>query len=212
MISTSTCLIVTGSALMPSTHADSHGAGHSLPVNSGKLFVACSRSAAARQSPGVDQVVPLRDQVAERAARMAERDAAVHAPPGLPLKLAGAELGVDLAPVPDPDVDRPPRRRLPRRGQEAPRVSHCPLLSQLAAAITASLTSTPSRSAWRGGGQHSLVVTRHHPANLGSAASQSASSAGRHRSSRSPPGAARPARAGSRRPRRLAAPGRPSRC
>ena len=50
MISTSTCLIVTGSALMPSTHADSHGAGQSRPVNSGKLLVACSRSAAASQS------------------------------------------------------------------------------------------------------------------------------------------------------------------
>ena len=50
MISTSTCLIVTGSALMPSTHALSHGAGHSRPVNSGKLLVACSRSDASRQS------------------------------------------------------------------------------------------------------------------------------------------------------------------
>ena len=49
MISTSTCLIVTGSALIPSTHAASHGAGHRRPVNSGKLFVACSRSMASRQ-------------------------------------------------------------------------------------------------------------------------------------------------------------------
>jgi hypothetical protein len=31
---------------MPSTQADSHGAGHSRPVNSGKLLVACSRSIA----------------------------------------------------------------------------------------------------------------------------------------------------------------------
>ena len=52
MISTSTCLIVTGSALMPSTHDASHGAGHSLPVNSGKLFVACSRSIAAASRRG----------------------------------------------------------------------------------------------------------------------------------------------------------------
>jgi len=49
-ISTSTCLIVTGSALMPSTQPLSHGAGQSRPVNSGKLLVACSRSAASRQS------------------------------------------------------------------------------------------------------------------------------------------------------------------
>jgi hypothetical protein len=50
MISTSTCLIVTGSELMPSTQADSHGAGQSRPVNSGKLLVACSRSDASYQS------------------------------------------------------------------------------------------------------------------------------------------------------------------
>ena len=50
MIETSTCLMVTGSALMPSTQAVSHGAGHSRPVNSGKLLVACSRSTATRQS------------------------------------------------------------------------------------------------------------------------------------------------------------------
>ena len=50
MISTSTCLMVTGSELMPSTHAVSHGAGQSRPVNSGKLLVACSRSDASYQS------------------------------------------------------------------------------------------------------------------------------------------------------------------
>lgn len=35
---------------MPSTQADSQGAGHSRPVNSGKLFVAWRRSDAAPQS------------------------------------------------------------------------------------------------------------------------------------------------------------------
>src|SRR3954447_485360 len=43
MIAFSICLIVTASpSLISSTHAASHGAGHSRPVNSGKLFVACS--------------------------------------------------------------------------------------------------------------------------------------------------------------------------
>ena len=50
MIETSIALIVTGSLLIPRTHAPSHGAGQSRPVNSGKLFVACSRSIASRQS------------------------------------------------------------------------------------------------------------------------------------------------------------------
>ena len=83
MIATSTCLIVTGSWLMPSTQAVSHGAGQSRPVNSGKLLVACSRSIAPVPVVAPDQVVPLRDEVAERAALVAERDAAVHAAAGL---------------------------------------------------------------------------------------------------------------------------------
>ena len=49
-IETSTCLIATGSSLMPSTHAASQGAGQSRPVNSGKLLVAWSRSIASCQS------------------------------------------------------------------------------------------------------------------------------------------------------------------
>ncbi len=54
MIETSTFLMVTAppeiGSLIASTQAVSHGAGHSRPVNSGKLFVACSRSIAACQS------------------------------------------------------------------------------------------------------------------------------------------------------------------
>jgi hypothetical protein len=43
MIAFSICLIVTASpSRISRTHAASHGAGHSRPVNSGKLFVACS--------------------------------------------------------------------------------------------------------------------------------------------------------------------------
>ena len=80
MMLASICLIVTGSLLIPSTHEASQGAGQSLPVNSGKLFVACSRSIAAPPLVAVDQVVPVGDQVAERAALVAERDPAVHAP------------------------------------------------------------------------------------------------------------------------------------
>jgi hypothetical protein len=48
MMLASICLIVTGSLLIPSTHDASQGAGAELPVNSGKLFVACRRSIAAR--------------------------------------------------------------------------------------------------------------------------------------------------------------------
>src|SRR4029079_5527279 len=41
-ICSSTFLIVTASLLIARTQAASHGAGHSVPVNSGKLLVACS--------------------------------------------------------------------------------------------------------------------------------------------------------------------------
>ena len=125
MIETSTCLMVTASELMPRTHAVSHGAGQSRPVNSGKLFVACSRSAAARPVVAPGQVVPLGDQVAERAAVVAERDAAVHAAARLPVQLVGVLRLVDLVPVHDAYVDRATRGELAlRRRQEALRVSH----------------------------------------------------------------------------------------
>lgn len=41
-------LIETGFSIMPRTHEPSQGAGHTLPVNSGKLFVSKSRSKASR--------------------------------------------------------------------------------------------------------------------------------------------------------------------
>ena len=75
-----------------------------------------------------DQVVPLGDQVAERAALVAERDAAVHAarrlrrddrqqrPPGA--------TGVDLVPVVDPLLDRAALGDLAAVLEEASRVSH----------------------------------------------------------------------------------------
>jgi hypothetical protein len=46
MIETSISLIVTAGWLIARTQELSQGAGHNLPVNSGKLFVACSRSIA----------------------------------------------------------------------------------------------------------------------------------------------------------------------
>ena len=49
------------------------------------------------------QVVPLGDQVPQRATVVAERNTAVHATPGLLLQLAGLLLFVDLAPVHQPD-------------------------------------------------------------------------------------------------------------
>ena len=87
---------------MPSTHEPSHGAGQSRPVNSGKLLVWCSRSIAARQRVAIDEIVPVGNQIAERAALVAERDAAVHAARRLPASA------------------RPRRSRCRRDGSRAP--------------------------------------------------------------------------------------------
>ena len=48
MMKCSIDLMPTGSLLMLSVHAASHGAGHTRPVNSGKLLVECSVSSACR--------------------------------------------------------------------------------------------------------------------------------------------------------------------
>ena len=87
MIETSTCLIVTAGWLMPSTQDDSHGR-RAQPA--GELREVVGRvqaldGLAALAAPR--EVVPLRDQVAERAALVAERDAAVHAAAGLAAQL-----------------------------------------------------------------------------------------------------------------------------
>ena len=61
----------------------------------------------------------------ERAAAVAERDAAVHAAAGLALELAELLLLVDLAPVPDPDRHGPAGGELALAGLEkALGVSH----------------------------------------------------------------------------------------
>ena len=73
----------------------------------------------------VDQVVPLRDQVAQRTAVVAERDSAVHAARGLFPQRLVIEVLVDLVPVPQPQRDRPALRGLPPGVlQKAARISH----------------------------------------------------------------------------------------
>ena len=73
----------------------------------------------------VDEVVPVGDQVAERAAVVAERDAAVHAAPGLrAASVVRRERLVDLLPVAQPHRHRPPRRRLALLLEEPGRLTH----------------------------------------------------------------------------------------
>ena len=78
------------------------------------------------QSVAVHEVVPLGDQVPERAAGVAERDAAVHAARALLAHLLGREVLVDLLPVEHPHRDRPPLRQLPVVLHESGRLTHEP--------------------------------------------------------------------------------------
>ena len=72
----------------------------------------------------VDEVVPLRDEVPERAAVVAEGDAAVHAARRLVVQVLRGEVLVDLLPVADADVDRAARRQLAVVLEEAGGVGH----------------------------------------------------------------------------------------
>ncbi len=71
------------------------------------------------------QVVPLGDQVAQRAGVVAEGDAAVHAAIGLLADDRQQRPGdVDLVPVPHPLLYRPPRPVLAGRGHESLGIGH----------------------------------------------------------------------------------------
>jgi hypothetical protein len=100
MIRSSTSLIVTGSVLMDSTQASSHGAGHSVPVNSGKFVRGVQPIGGPLPETPQDQVVPLGDQISQWAARVAERHPTIHAPAGLQARLCIRDRLPDLPPVP----------------------------------------------------------------------------------------------------------------
>ena len=98
-IAHSMVLIVTGLSSMLSVHAASQGAGQIRPVNSGKIvgrmqgFERCSPLVA------IDEVIPIRDQIVDRAAVMTERNAAIHATRRLHTRL-GCGQGFDkLVPI-----------------------------------------------------------------------------------------------------------------
>jgi hypothetical protein len=78
----------------------------------------------------VHQVVPLRDDVAQRAALVAERDAAVHAPRGLLAddrqQSTAGTARVDLVPVAYALVDRTALGHLATVVEKALGVSHAP--------------------------------------------------------------------------------------
>ena len=92
----------------------------------------------------VDQVVPVGNQVAQRAAVVAEGDATVHTTTGLNLQIIVGKGFVDLFPVVKPHRHRPPLGQLASVLEKTSYVAHC---QPLAAAMTASSMSLPCSSA-----------------------------------------------------------------
>ena len=71
-----------------------------------------------------DQLVPVRDQIPQRATRVTKRHPAVHTPTRLHPLLLIPHRHANLAPIPQAQLDRTPPRRLPRRAQKPHQVAH----------------------------------------------------------------------------------------
>ena len=97
----------------------------------GKVVGGVQPLARGRPVAAPDEIVPFGDEVSQRAAVVAERDAAVHAASCLgPDDRQEALPVVDLVPVPHSLPDRAAGTVLPRGGEEALRVSHGALQRQ----------------------------------------------------------------------------------
>jgi hypothetical protein len=72
----------------------------------------------------IDQIVPVGDDVPERAALVAEGDAAVHAARPLSSQLVLGELALELAPILQALLDRPAVRQVPLDLEESGDLSH----------------------------------------------------------------------------------------
>src|SRR5437899_4467425 len=117
----------TGSLLMPSTQADSQGAGHRRPVNSGKLLVACRALRASFQRPRWTRSFHSGIRFDRTAVvALAEGHAAVHAARALGFEFVFGDRLVELPPVLDAELDRATLGALAGVLQESLHISHGP--------------------------------------------------------------------------------------
>ena len=113
---------------MFSVQASSQGAGQMRPVNSGKLLVECRLRERLFPVAIVDEVVPVRDLVVHRAARIAVAigDAAIHAAGGLPRDFAVRHRQREFAPVANAVGRRLVLARLPVDLEKTCNLAHQP--------------------------------------------------------------------------------------
>src|SRR5580693_1458097 len=78
----------------------------------------------------VDQIVPIRNDVVQWAAGVAERHAAIHAARALRANLFFGEIEVDLGPIVEAFGNRPARGRFARVLEEARSLTHAPPLCE----------------------------------------------------------------------------------
>ena len=113
---------------MPSTHEASHGRGADAAGEFGEVVGGVQLAHRLLPAAAVDQVVPIGNDVGERAAGMAEGHAAIHAARGLRSQMVFRERLVDFEPVLDALRGVAPLRQLPRVFHEAGDFTHDALL------------------------------------------------------------------------------------
>jgi hypothetical protein len=99
-------LIVTGSSLMLSVQAASHGAGTDAAGEFGEVVGRMQDLERLAPAAAVNEVVPVGNDVVHRAARLAEGDAAVHAARALAAHLLVGERAHELLVDLDAFADR----------------------------------------------------------------------------------------------------------
>ena len=106
-------------------HARAFARSRAQPAGEFRKIV-CRVQPLARRLPAIaiDEIVPVGNQIAERASLMAERDAAVHAARRLILQHRLGDREIDLAPVVDAIGNRPRGRLLPRDFDEPGDFAH----------------------------------------------------------------------------------------
>ncbi len=123
-IACSIVLIVTGCSMRFSVHDASHGAGQMRPVKSGKLLVRCSARERRLHVRLIDEVVPVGNEIVDRAGVMAERRAAIHAARALAAQLLVGQRLRELAPVLEALVDRGVGALAPAELEKTGRIAH----------------------------------------------------------------------------------------
>ena len=128
MIVFSICLMVTG-GLVDAQHAGRFaGRGTDAPGEFRKVVGGVQLPHRLLPAPAVDQIVPIGNDVGQRAAGVAEGHAAIHAARRLRPQVVFRERLVDLEPVLDAHRGVAALRQLPRVFHEAGDFSHVALL------------------------------------------------------------------------------------